>query len=1721
MIQRRGRARFANIAFAAATVFLVITVQPAAAQTWVGPGADWNTASNWSPAIVPNSPTAAVNFTGVALGNVNISSSVSAQSLSFSNPTGTYTLTSSPGVILSSLTGINVAAGVTGTQTINLANISGGSLLFASGNNLTIDNISTAPGTTLLIGSNTVIGTPGSGGVIVNGTGTTEIAGTFASAASGNHVVGGLTKNGSGTLILSNPNNVYFGGTLVNGGTLQLGSGTAIPTGSNVTVASGAQFNIGGFGNNSGTAIGNLTLNGGTFRVPSGNADYYLNQLTMTGGSVDFTGTSNFWLHFTGAGAGINLNSGTNDWLGSSASRIQNDTGAPLTINVNPSATLNAGIILSSGGSNPNFTIDGGGSVRLSNIGNTGNIRVSNSRIYSNDLSTNVGSGAYGTLGNGTLTLSGGTLSYDGPSAASAKPIDLSGGGTIEILTNANLTMSGLISESSAGSALSVFGAGLIPNTLTLTGANSYTGRTSVARNGILAIPTIANGGVNSPIGAGSNSPSNLVLGASDARGTLLLTGTNATYSTDRGLSVNGLFANGGGGVIGVQNAATNLTWSGQITGSGQLIKSGPGTLTLTNFSNNFAGGTLVEAGRLGLGPGAAMPIGGHVTVLNGAEFNIGTVSNASGSAIGTVALSGGTFRVPGGNGDYYLNRLEMTGGTVDFTGTGNFWLHFTGAGAGITSNSSSTTANWIGAPSSRIQNDTAGPLTITVSQGSPTSGIALDAGIILSGSGTNPNFTLTDFGVIRLTNPGNTANLLVKSGFLRVDDVTSGPSGNGALGTGSLTFDNSFFRYGGPTTATLAKPIVLAPTGGVGSVGVILQNSSPGTVLTLGGAISQTGAGADSLFVDGVLELPDRGAIALTGANTYTGSTAVYGLGVLSVPTVTNAGVPGPLGAASASPNNLILGGLNRGTLRLTGNAPSYSTNRGLSVYNEFFPGYSILGGAIDVVNAGTNLTIGGQITGTPGTLIKQGAGTLTLTNTTNNYSEGTVVEAGRLAMGASGPVIPTNSNLIVLAGAIFDAATFGNSPASPGNPTPIGTLNLQGGTFLATGGPTGGDTTFHLNRLEMIGGIVDFSPGQFYRFEFENPGASIRTFASSSPSVLIGAANHFFENNGNAPVSIDVALGTTSSGVDLDVGLGLRHGFANSTFVKTGPGTMRLTNLTNNTADIIVSQGRLRVDDVTANGGLGAFGTGSVTLDGGAFLFTQPSATAMKPFTLGTSGGGIEVANVGTNLTIGGALSGTGALVKSGPGVMTLNNSNNTYAGGTVVSTGRLEVANDAYLGSSTGHVTINPLGTLRYTSSTTTARTFSLFNGTLEVPTGVNLSMNAATVGGGFLRGAGTFTLSGGTALTGVATFTNTNLNVTGSASIANFSHNGSLTVASGQSLSMNYGTVGSAGRMTVNGTANITEFVSNGVLTVPAGGLINNTNSTMTLGGGSTTFVGSVANPGGKIDLGGQQLHVRGGLLVTNGGTFGSGNGVRNGTTVADFGSVVKGTGPYDSVITQNGGQFLPGNSPGTSQVGTFNLNGGGGLIFQITDAGPSVNFPSAPGTAGANPGWGLTQVFTSLNFTATPASPFTITMQTQLPPPAASDTPGLMSNFDPTQSYSWLIFDLQSGATFNGTFNPAAINFATAQFVNPTAGGVFSLTTNASNAQIFLTFTPVPEARQVIAVALVAGAIGFGWRRRNWRKSTSMHIGALLPIVKNLHGFDCDHALATGTSRHSS
>ena len=178
--------------FVLSVAALTLAVQPAAAQTWTRAAADggnWNNAANWSPTTVANSATADALFTFAGVGNVTLLSSVTARSLTFTNAAGNYNLNSTTATI-SGLQSITIGSSPTVTQTINLGNVSSGSLLFPG--QLFVTNNSTVATQTLLIGPNTVIGSPGTGGVTFAGTGVTQLSGSFA--AGGAFVGGGLNK---------------------------------------------------------------------------------------------------------------------------------------------------------------------------------------------------------------------------------------------------------------------------------------------------------------------------------------------------------------------------------------------------------------------------------------------------------------------------------------------------------------------------------------------------------------------------------------------------------------------------------------------------------------------------------------------------------------------------------------------------------------------------------------------------------------------------------------------------------------------------------------------------------------------------------------------------------------------------------------------------------------------------------------------------------------------------------------------------------------------------------------------------------------------------------------------------------------------------------------------------------------------------------------------------------------------------------------------------------------------------------------------------------------------------------------------------------------------------------------------------------------------------------------------------------------------------------------
>jgi autotransporter-associated beta strand protein len=534
--------------------------------------------------------------------------------------------------------------------------------------------------------------------------------------------------------------------------------------------------------------------------------------------------------------------------------------------------------------------------------------------------------------------------------------------------------------------------------------------------------------------------------------------------------------------------------------------------------------------------------------------------------------------------------------------------------------------------------------------------------------------------------------------------------------------------------------------------------------------------------------------------------------------------------------------------------------------------------------------------------------------------------------------------------------------------------------------------------------------------------------------------------------------------------------------------------------------------MDDLT-NVSPGIF---NLTLDSGILQYGGPTAAPAASFALANSGDTLEVLNAATTLTLTGAITGTlfTQLTKAGPGTLTVTNPSNSF-GSLTVSAGRLDVPVDAALGQ--GPVAVGPFGTVRYTATATTARTFTLNSGALEAAAGVTLTLNGAAVGGGFLRGAGVFAVNGGTAVSGASTANSTTVNVTGPATFTNFSNSGALTLAPGlpSPPSFNNTISQGSGSITVGAVSkvNATDFQSYGTLTLnPAavgGGqfteLINTGTSPMFFNGGSRTFVGTpaTANSGGNptfvagVDLNGQNAVVAGGLFVNNGFVVDSSNGgAGTATIIADFGALVKGAGFFQNpVITQNGGRVQAGNSPDVASFGRFVFGPGGvnNYIFAIDDA-TGIAGPS-PDALGHVSGWGLVKTLRQsvgsltssgdFTWTATPTGRLTVAIDTLVnPTTVGTDVPGWMANFNPSHSYSWPA--ARWAGSYSGPIDAATLNaatsFDTSAFLNP-VNGAFGWSLDAAGETLSLVYTPsaVPEPGTLTLVAL--GAFGLVRRRR--------------------------------------
>ncbi|QEG33074.1 beta strand repeat-containing protein [Bythopirellula goksoeyrii] len=469
---------------------------------------------------------------------------------------------------------------------------------------------------------------------------------------------GGIDKQGSGTLSLSNTN-TYTGGTTVTAGRLRGNTNALIGNIPNSGVIEFAQSSSDTYsGVISGTGSFEKT-NGGTLTL--GAAQTYTGSTTVSQGSLAIGG---------------------NEFIADSSDLIVSNSGTFDVATFNETVgtvTISSGSIIGSGVLNGSSYDAQGGTVSVALAG-TGTLTKT-----TNATSTLSGNNTYqgGTFVNqGTLVLSGDErLADTGSVEVSSGTLQVTGTETVGAVTFNSGTINGngkLIASSFAvqsGSAqVELSGSGA----LTKTGTGSFIVSNSATYSGgtfVNAGTLQLSGSERLPdAGAVEINGGNLIVSGSESIGALTLIDGNVSSGT-----LNATSLDVRKGII-----------TSRLTGTAALTKSTSDTVTLRGFSNNYSGGTTVNAGILA----------GYTSALQGTIVNNATVRFESSSGTFNGVISG-TGNVEINTGVAYSAVNTYTGGTTITSGylytdssyvpgdvaMSNGTLYFNDSGAGAFAN--------------------------------------------------------------------------------------------------------------------------------------------------------------------------------------------------------------------------------------------------------------------------------------------------------------------------------------------------------------------------------------------------------------------------------------------------------------------------------------------------------------------------------------------------------------------------------------------------------------------------------------------------------------------------------------------------------------------------------------------------------------------------------------------------------------------------------------------------------------------------------------------------------------------------------------------------------------------------------------------------------------------------------------------------------------------------
>jgi fibronectin-binding autotransporter adhesin len=884
------------------------------------------------------------------------------------------------------------------------------------------------------------------------------------------------------------------------------------------------------------------------------------------------------------------------------------------------------------------------------------------SSVVQRTLSWNGVAGAAGSTWN---TSPANTVWLDGTTATGFSPIDnaVFPAASDVVVDPAGVTASTVVVSNEAG-VVSIGGGSVAASSLSKVGA------------GRLVLSGSHSFTTGSTISAGV-----VQLESEAALGDSAATFTGSTLAVGNGVATIATPLVAGSGGLTLENTAT-------VTVSAAVLAAGP--VTETRFLKTGAG-TLELTGGFGVQNTAPLELDvaeGSLT-LRGSQKNVGGTSDWNGA----VSLDGGTLMLHGG-------VVTGTGIVTNVNPASAIFARLNRGDARFENSLVLNESLTINSPNGRNLLVMAGPISGA-------------GGLAAAGNGAKHLFGANTYAG-PTTISGNGALLFGTRASLYGGDPAQWTEANLTVNAGS----GAGFRVGGDGQFTAADLDVLLPLGsGFGGflAGSRVVLDTTDSDFAYGGAITDPNFGGNSRG----LAKNGPNTLTLSGANSYTGSTAIGG-GTLTFtrPAALYGGNVGSwteanLSVAAGATAGFRVGGtdgFSAADITLLASLGTGTTATG-------FQSGSRIG--IDTTDAGGSFSYSDSLVDPDGGsrslgLAKLGPGTLVLAGD-NSYTGGTLVAAGTLqlasasALGATLEPLTVDGGVLDLAGysvksSGLDGLAGSITNSSAATPATL-TVTVASGTMTYGGSLDDAVGTLALVKLGggdlLLTGASSFSGGT-------QTAGDIRIAQASSlgtgPIIATGPAARIYWDGADPSVTFANPLVT---GSDLSMALAFAPG-NDRTVVLTGPisgsgqikisasatGTLDLTNQTaatnTNTGGVEVGTGRVLID-AGENLGSGAVNFG--TASNSTLVVAGADVAVANPITIGstasTGSGTAIIDTAGNSLTLLGGIaerSGNdpGSLEKLGAGTLRLAAAG-THRGTTAVSAGTLEVAHAAALGSS----------------------------------------------------------------------------------------------------------------------------------------------------------------------------------------------------------------------------------------------------------------------------------------------------------------------------------------------------------------------------------------------------------------------------------------------------